>query len=119
VYVNLCVEMKRYIDSTKDANVRKELLTYYDGMVTTPDIDAAEVTKEDFVEIVTRSHKQHQANPRDMSVLSRFRITKHPPPKESLRCEREAAEQEENEHGLEGNGAFDNNDEQGEDIESY
>ena len=83
MYVNICGEMKRYIDTNKDSNSRKELLDFYDGMATTPEIDEANVSKEDFAEILARSRNQRKAKPRNMSVLNRFRALGPPPPKES------------------------------------
>jgi hypothetical protein len=32
VYVALCVEVKRYMDSNKDRNEREKLLTFYDAL---------------------------------------------------------------------------------------
>jgi hypothetical protein len=90
MYINLCVETNRYIDTNKDSNSRKDL-DFYDGMATSPEMDEANVS--DISEIVARSRNHREPRPRDMSVLSRFK-TRPPPPKESRRRARGRVEDE-------------------------
>ncbi|KAN0071044.1 hypothetical protein V8E54_010475 [Elaphomyces granulatus] len=94
MYINLCVETNRYIDTNKDSNSRKDLLDFYDGMATSPEMDEANVSEEDFSEIVARSCNHREPRPRDMSVLSRFKTLGPPPPKESCRQARGRVEDE-------------------------
>ena len=80
IYVNLAVEVKKYIDSGKTRDARDVLLKFYDLLPTHPDFD--DVDKADFYELAERVRNARGTRTRDMSVLTnRFQSLGVPPPK--------------------------------------